>query len=89
MEVFGANGVDGTSGGVPTRALRGVECKVRVGEYLSEAFEVTTGLRQGCVLSLLLFSLYINGALEKLGTAKVGIMCREELALLFADDMVG
>ena len=68
---------------------RGVECKVRVGEYLSEPFEVTTGLRQRCVLSPLLFSLYINVALEKLGTAKVGIMCREELALLFADDMVG
>ena len=69
---------------------RGVECKVRFEEYLSEAFEVTTGLRQGCVLSPLLFSLYINGAVEKLRAAKVGIMCREELvpALLFADDMV-
>ena len=58
---------------------RGVECEVRVGEYLSEPFEVTSGLRQGCVLSPLLFSLYINGALEKLRAAKVGIMCREEL----------
>ena len=70
---------------------RGVECEVRVGEYLSEPFEVTSGLRQGCVLSPLLFSLYINGAFEKLRAAKVGsIMCREELvlALLFADDKV-
>ena len=69
---------------------RGVECEVRVREYLSEPFEVTSGLRQGCVLSPLLFSLYINGALEKLRAAKVGIMCTEELvtALLFADDMV-
>ena len=68
-----------------------MKCKVRVGEYLSEAFEVTSGLRQACVLSLLLFSLYINGAFEKLGAAKVSIMCREELvpAILFTDDMVG
>ena len=69
---------------------RGVECEVKVGEYLSEPFEVTSGLRQVCVLSPLLFSLYINGGVEKLRAAKVGIMCREELisALLFTDDMV-
>ena len=28
---------------------RGVEWEVRVGEVLSDSFEVTTGLRQGCV----------------------------------------
>ena len=48
------------------------------------------GLRQGCVLSLLLFSLYINGVVEKLREAKVGVRCGEEQVpvLLFADDMV-
>ena len=42
------------------------------------------------MLSPLLFSLYINGALEKLRAAKVGILCREQLvpALLFTDYMV-
>ena len=70
---------------------RGVECEVRVGEYLSEPFEVTSGLRQGCVLSPLLFSLYFNGAVEKVRAAKVGIMCREKLvpALLFIDHFCG
>ena len=43
---------------------REVECEVRVGEVLSDPFEVTTGLRQGCVLSPLFFSLYINGMVE-------------------------
>ena len=69
---------------------RGVECEVRVGEVLSDPLEVTTGLRQGCVLSPLLFSLYINGMVEKLREAKVSARCGEEQvpALLFADNMV-
>ena len=67
---------------------RGVECEVKVGEYLSEPFEVTSGLRQGCVLSPLLFSLSINGALEKLRAAKVGIMCREELVQHYCSLMI-
>ena len=37
---------------------RGVQCEVKVGEYLSEPSEVTSGLRQGCVLLPLLFSLH-------------------------------
>ena len=65
---------------------RGVEYEVTVGEL----FDVTSGLRQRCMLSPLLFSLYINGALEKLRAAKVGILFREQLdpALLFTIDMV-
>ena len=62
--------------------------EVRVGEVLSDPFEVTTGLRQGCVLSLLLFSLYNNGMVEKLREATVGVRCKERVpALLFAADM--
>ena len=61
-----------------------------VGEFLSDPFEAKTGLRQGCVLSPLLFSLYINGVVKKLREAKVGVRCGEEQvpALMFPDDMV-
>ena len=45
---------------------RGVECEVMVGEVLSDPFEVMKGVRHGCVLSPLPFSLYINGLVEKL-----------------------
>ena len=51
-----------------------MECEVKVGKYLSEPFEVTSGLRQGCVP--LLFSLYISGAVEKL---RAGRVCREKV----------
>ena len=40
MEVFGANGVERTSGVVLPELYRGVKCEVRVEEYLSEPFEV-------------------------------------------------
>ena len=64
--------------------------QLRVSDILSYPLEVTTGLRQECVLSPLLFSLYINGVVEKLREAKVGARCGEEQvpALLFADDMM-
>ena len=64
--------------------------EVKVGEVLSEPFEMTCGLRQGCVLSPMLFSLYINSLVEKLKAAGVGVECRGRLitALLYADDAV-
>ena len=40
---------------------QGTSCQVRVGNMQSRAFEVNVGLRQDCILSPLLFLLYING----------------------------
>jgi len=52
---------------VPCKVARLVEalyddtkCQVRVGGQLSEAFEVKTGVRQGCPLSSLLFNIFID-----------------------------
>ena len=47
-------------------AYEEVTCRVRVGEELSSPFRVTRSLRQGCVLSPILFSLYINSWTEEL-----------------------
>ena len=83
-------GLRGRLGAFLEELYSGVKCEVRVGEVLSDPFEVTMGLRQGCVLSPLFFSQYINGMVEKLREAKVSVRCGEEQvpALLFADDMV-
>ena len=71
--------------GVNSRFLRflqalyeGSVCRVKVNGQASEEFEVNTGLRQGCVLSLLLFSLYINSTVKRLKEEKCGVECGGE-----------
>ena len=57
-------------------------------DKLSEEFDVSSGLRQACVLSPLLFSLYINGLVRRLLEGKCGVPCGSDMVpgLLFADD---
>ena len=49
---------------------QGSVCRVKVDGQVSEDFEVNTELRHGCVLSLLLFSLYINAWCYKEATGE-------------------
>ena len=67
-----------------------VKCKVKVGGEVGSNFSVTTGLRQGCVLSPLLFSLYVNDLMEVLRREEIGIRIDNLTipGLLFADDLV-
>ena len=68
----------------------GMSSEVKVGEEHSKPFRVPCSLRQGCILSPLLFSLYINSLVNRLKEAEVGVMCRGQLisALLYVDDAV-
>ena len=63
-------------------------CRVKVGNKQSDEFLVTSGLRQGCVLSPLLLSLYINTLVDTLKKHDCGIQCGNDIipGLLFADD---
>ena len=63
-------------------------CRVKVKDGLSEEFGVGMGLRQGCVLSPLLFSVCINGVVTRLHDEKCGVQCGGDviMGLLFADD---
>ena len=87
LEVMGFSGL---VSGFIRAAYEDLSGEVKVGEVLSESFGMTCGLRQGCVLSPLLFSLYINSLVEKLKAAGAGVECRGRLitALLYADDAV-
>ena len=38
-------------------------CSVKMGNFLSESFATKTGVKQGCILSPSLFSLYLNDLL--------------------------
>ncbi len=71
-------------------AYRSLTCEVKVGEMMSDSFAVSRGLRQGCILSPLLFSIYVNSLVEKLRGVGVGVQSRGRMvtALLYADDAV-
>ena len=69
-----------------------VKGRVRADNQLTEAFDCPVGLRQGCKLSPIIFSLLINEvaeALEREGRAGCQLLrgTRDINALLFADDI--
>ena len=64
--------------------------KVKIGGEFSEPVWFTRGVKQGCCLSQLLFSLYIAGLGIKLQETKLGVQLGTETitGLFFADDLV-
>jgi hypothetical protein len=88
---LGALGVRGRMLRVLRSLYTKCEVGVRVGGEVSEWYEEFVGVREGCVLSPLLFSLYINGIVEKFaqqGGGGVEVGGRRLRCLLFADDIV-
>ena len=53
-------------------------------------FGVDVGVRQGCVLSPVLFSVFINGLVEAVKSVGIGVRYGSDLIsmLLYADDIV-
>ena len=82
-------GIRGKMWRVIKNLYREVESCVRLGSEKTDWFSVEIGLRQGCILSPILFSIFIDGlakAVKKVGGAKYGEFVVS--LLLFADDIV-
>ena len=68
-----------------------VQCAVRINNTPSDWFSVSTGLKQGCILSPLLFNAFVNDLVQKLNQCECGIAIGNYAnvsALLYADDIV-
>ena len=67
-----------------------VESCVMLGNEWTEFFEILVGLRQGCLLSPMLFDIFINGLAEELIKLGLGVQCggKRICLLMFADDIV-
>ena len=68
-----------------------VESCVLINGNKTDWFTIETGVRQACVLSPLLYALFINGLIVELNEAKLGVeVTPEQLVgcLLYADDLV-
>ena len=75
MGLSGEMGIRGRDTAFLKAVYSDVSCEVKVGEKCSEPFGVSCGLRQGCILSPLLFLLYVNSLVYKLKEAEVGMKC--------------
>ena len=84
--------------GVPSKVVRviaafydGTSCRVKVQGEKSSPFEVKSGVRQGCVLSPLLFNVVIDWIMNKSLAGRTGVACGTGLNFTdagYADDIV-
>jgi hypothetical protein len=67
-----------------------VKCTVNVNGCHTDWFDVSVGLRQGCILSPLLFNLFINDLVSAIKENTSGIPVADEniCVLMYADDLV-
>ena len=67
-----------------------VRCSVRINGKLTEWFDVSCGLKQGCSFSSILFNLYIHDLIVKIDSLNLGIDIDGEKVgmLVYADDIV-
>ena len=66
-----------------------LKCRVRWGETLSEWFDIKAGVRQGGILSPILYCIYVDSLAQILKDAGIGCYIRDSFLsiLLYADDM--
>ena len=63
-------------------------CRVKVNGFLSEEFRYKMGVRQGCIISPLLFNLFLDGITKILLSENIGVNIGDVVLLLYADDII-
>ena len=69
---------------------KSVRSCVRINGVSTDFFDVKCGLKQGCLLSPLLFNLYIDDLIRDMKLLNIGIEIEDEkiCLLLYADDVI-
>ena len=82
-------GINGKMMNALKALYKNVKYCVRVNGRKSDWFDVECGLRQGCLVSPLLFNMYINDLVQEIKDLNVGVQIDDELlcVLLYADDL--
>ena len=67
-----------------------VSCAVNVNSQLKDWFELSNGVKQGCILSPTLFVMFIDDLVDSLNSAQAGVdYGKHQIScLLYADDIV-
>ncbi|XP_071153088.1 uncharacterized protein [Mytilus edulis] len=60
-----------------------VECSVRLNGNMTEWFNVNTGLKQGCVLSTVMFNTFINDLIDDIKLLDIGINIDGEILCIY------
>ena len=83
-------GIRGRVWNILNSLYQNVQCNVKLGDIVTDFFNVEEGVKQGCVLSPILFCLYINELSKMLDEYDVGIhiMGVNIKCLFWADDVV-
>ena len=83
-----SQGIRGKAWRIIKSLYASLECAVLVDGEKSRFSKIHQGVRQGCPLSPILFSIYINGLVDRLRGLGVTVGGRELSSLLYADDIV-
>ena len=64
-------------------------CAVRINGFLTNWFDVSSGLKQGCILSPLLFNMYVNDLITEVNALDKGVNIGDHKVslLVYADDI--
>ena len=92
-DILSSYGINGRMLGMLQAIYSGVLCRVRCGGHYSEPIECFSGLKQGCKMSPIIFSLMVNYVAKLvINNGKHGIQLMPSniviYLLLFADDIV-
>lgn len=83
-------GIRGKVWNILDKLYNNVQCNVKFGDIVTDFFDIDEGVKQGCVLSPVLFCIYINELSKMLQAQNVGvhIFNSKICSLFWADDVV-